>query len=521
MADAFAFKYVDIRAGSKQLVRIAELSVSRGDRIVLLGRNGCGKTTLFGWLTTAISSETSWSVFQVAQELAPVQTSIASVVLGAHLERGALWRRQAELEGQDLTEEETDEYRTIGERLISMRADADPSRVRRILAGLGFSTHDMDRPLSEFSGGWRSRVALAQGLFMEPDVLLLDEPTNHLDLDGVIWLSDFLSKWRKTVVVISHNRGFIDIVANTVWDIRRSTLRTYRGRYSRFLQQRSLDDKKAVEDWAALEKEVMALRKKGTSAAAAAAVALTAKRAAEGVVRPEKMYSPKFFFAPITPDRDGILLSTSGISLGYADHIVLRSVDFALHQGCRVALLGANGSGKSTLVRFLTGELAALNHGDETRRPGLRVAAFDQHFYHSLPEESTPLEYLAGFSGDVAACRRFLGASGLEGSAHSLPIGSLSGGQKARVYFAGLALQAPDVLLMDEPTNHLDMETIDGLASSLADFGGAAVIVSHDVDFLAEVATEVWVCEAGGVRRLGEGTDGLDLYVESVLADVE
>jgi ATPase subunit of ABC transporter with duplicated ATPase domains len=506
---------VDIYAGPRLLVRGASLSLKSGDRVVLLGRNGCGKTTLFGWLSANMTG-----VYQVAQELAPVSTSVVSVVLGAHLERGELWRRQSELEGRDMTEEETVEYRDIGERLVAMRADADPPRARRILAGLGFSVQDMERPLTEFSGGWRSRVALAQGLFMEPDVLLLDEPTNHLDLDGVIWLSNFLSTWRKTVVVISHNRGFIDGVANTVWEIRQGALRTYNCRYGRYLQQRALDSKKAEDDWAALEKEVGALRKKGTPAAKEAATALLTKRIAEGVTRPEKSYAPKFFFAPVTASRDGLLIGATGVTLGYDQRVVLRSVDFALHQGCRVALLGANGSGKSTLVRFLAGELPAVQ-GDVSQRPGLTIAAFDQHFYHGLPEKDTPLEYLAGFSRDAAACRRFLGASGLEGAAHGLPIGSLSGGQKARVYFAGLALQAPDVLLMDEPTNHLDMETVDGLAAGLAAFGGAAVIVSHDVDFLSEVATEVWVTEEGSARRLSEGTDGLDLYVEKVLEAVD
>jgi ATPase subunit of ABC transporter with duplicated ATPase domains len=513
MSDGISFRDVDIYAGPKLLIRGASMTAAPGNRIVLLGRNGCGKTTLFGWLATAAPG----SVYQVAQELAPVTTPVVSVVLGAHLERGALWRRQGELEELDeMSAEETLEYRENGERLAAMKADADEPCVRRILAGLGFSMADMDRPLNEFSGGWRSRVALAQGLFMEPDVLLLDEPTNHLDLDGVIWLTDFLSKWRKTVIVISHNRGFIDGVANTIWEIRRGGLRTYRCRYSRYLQQRALEDKKAEEDWAALEKEVTALRKKGTPAAKEAATALLTKRTADGVVRPEKAYCPKFFFAPVSEERDGLLISATGCTLGYGDRVVLRGVDFALHQGCRVAVLGANGSGKSTLMRMLSGELTA-SAGNIFQRPGLRVAAFDQHFYHGLPEGQTPLEYLAGFSRDAAACRRFLGASGLEGAAHGLPIGSLSGGQKARVYFAGLALQAPDVLLMDEPTNHLDMETVDGLVAGLQEFGGAAVIVSHDVDFLAEVCTEVWVCESMSVRPLGEGTDGLDIYVEKVL----
>jgi ATP-binding cassette subfamily F protein 3 len=523
MTDALTFKDIDLFAGSKQLLTGADFAVGRGERIVLLGHNGCGKTTLFNWIT-AQSDALPWSVYQVVQELAPTRQTPVQVVLSAHMERGALWARQAALEAQEteLTEAETAEYRAVGESLAAMRADADPARVRRILAGLGFSLVDMDRPLAEFSGGWRARVALAQGLFMEPDLLLLDEPTNHLDLDGVLWLTAYLTtEWRSTVGVISHNRGFVTEVATTIWNIEDGALRTYRCKYGRFLKQVELEREAAATAWTAHEKEVGALRRKGTPAARTAADELERKRTAAGVRRPAKVYAPKFFFAPVTPVRDGLLLAAAGATLGYTDSpAVLRDVRFALHQGCRVALVGANGSGKSTLIKFLAGALPATNEeATVSRRPGLRVAAFDQHFYHSLPAEQTPLDYLCnGSDALVATARRFLGASGLDGAAHDRPIGTLSGGQKARVYFAGLALQAPDILLMDEPTNHLDMPTVSGLAAALATFGGAAVIISHDIDFLEEVATEVWVCREGSVCTLGEGTDGLGLYAESVLA---
>jgi ATPase subunit of ABC transporter with duplicated ATPase domains len=214
--DAGAVEGLDLAIGSKVLLTNTAFTVSREERIALLGRNGCGKSTLFHWLATRTNS---WSIYEVAQELAPTAQSVISVVLGAHLERGQLWARQAELDSQeeDLSDAELAEYTAIGDKLASMRADADPPRARRILHGLGFAAAQMDGPLTHLSGGWRARVALAQGLFMEPDLLLLDEPTNHLDLNGVLWLQEYLRAWPKTLIVISHNAGFVREVATTQW----------------------------------------------------------------------------------------------------------------------------------------------------------------------------------------------------------------------------------------------------------------------------------------------------------------
>jgi ATP-binding cassette, subfamily F, member 3 len=541
--DAAAVEGLDLAIGSKVLLTGASFTLTRGDRVALLGRNGCGKSTLFHWVAgraeagAPVKQELrvtgGWSVYEVAQELAPTPASVVSVVLAAHLERGRLWARQAELEGlEEMTDSELDEYNEIGDQLAAMKADADPPRARRILHGLGFSGAQMDGPLSALSGGWRARVALAQGLFMQPDLLLLDEPTNHLDLDGVIWLQEYLSTWPTTLVVISHNAGFVRAVATGIWLITRGGLSVYKCRYDRYLKLRDTELKKAEKAWDALDKEYTALRKKGTPAARKEAEALLARKAKEGVVRPEKPYAPKFFFmeAPESAAR-GPLITTDGASLGYEGRgVVLDSVTFALHAGCRVALVGANGSGKSTLLKFLADEMPALD-GDAgvSRRAGMRVCKFDQHFYHSLPEASTPLEFLASVAPTAAdgtrvpqdTLRKILGASGLEGAAHTRPIGTLSGGQKARVYFGSVAVQAPDILLMDEPTNHLDMETVEGLAAGLRDFPGAAIVVSHDLDFLEEVATEVWLTAEGRLERLSEGTEGLETYVERVVAVME
>jgi ATP-binding cassette subfamily F protein 3 len=416
-----------------------------------------------------------------------------------------------------------EEHGRIHDELMAAGADSDEARASKILNGLGFSLADMRRPVSEFSGGWRARVALAQGLFMEPDLLLLDEPTNHLDLEGVLWLSAFMQGLRSAVVVISHNRGFVREVANSVWEIIGGRLRVYKCRYDRYLKQRALDEKVAEKAWIALEKEVTALKGKGTPQARKAAEELMAKRAREGVLRPEPFYRPRFFFADgvVVGSEDRLLIRTDEADLGYDGAVVLAGVTFGLYGGCRVALVGGNGSGKSTLLKFLVGELPALS-GHVEKRPGLRICKFDQHFYHSLPAELSALEYVTSAAGSAvtpALVRKILGGSGLKGVEQTQPIGTLSGGQKARVYFASLAAQGPDVLLMDEPTNHLDIETIDGLATGLATFPGAAVIVSHDLDFLETVATEVWMTAGGRLTRLGEGAEGLEEYVDTVSAE--
>lgn len=535
--DAVSISGLHILMGGSVLVDRTDIKVSRGDRVAVLGRNGCGKSTLFAWLR-ARPADAAWSVYEVLQELPPTDQSVMSVVLAAHLERGRLWARQAELEAvEEMSDAEMEEYTAIGEDLEAMNADADPPRVRRILHGLGFSVAQMDGPLSALSGGWRARVALACGLFMEPDLLLLDEPTNHLDLNGVLWLTNFLQGWRKTLIVISHNAGFVREVATVQWLFRAQHIWTYRCRYDRFVAQRMQEEKKMAADWEKLEKEVAVLKKKGTPVARKQAEDLLAKRAMEGVVRPEKPYRPKFFFVERESggERVGALISCDGADLGYvAGAPVLHGATFALHQGCRVALVGANGSGKSTLLRFLAEEEGVLSgESSVARRPGLRVCKFDQHFYHGLPEDKTPMEYLTAFEPTPRECdlsqerltqgalRQILGATGLAGETHTRPIGTLSGGQKARVYFGGIAVQAPDVLLMDEPTNHLDMETIAALTAALQGFPGAAVVVSHDLDFLEEVATEVWATGDGRVVRLGEGAEGLEKYVADVLASME
>jgi ATPase subunit of ABC transporter with duplicated ATPase domains len=519
-ADAASVKNLDLSIESSTLLNNVSFTISKGDRIALLGRNGSGKSTLFHWIASH-SESSPLSIYEVLQELPPSKDNIVNIVLSSHLERGKLWARQKVLEdANELSADEIKEYAANGEALVAMKAEADPPRAKKILRGLGFAADDLEKSLERFSGGWRARVALAMGLFMEPDILLLDEPTNHLDLEGVIWLSDFLSKWKKTVIVISHNVGFIDTVANTIWHLQNKALTSYKCSYNRYLKQRRLDEDRIQKEWDLFEKELKALKGKGTPAAKKQAEELTAKRMREGIVKPSKVYNPVFLFGESSISYTGALITVSDASLGYEKKPVLRNVSFSLYNGDRIALVGANGSGKSTFMKFLSGELVPMAGSAHFHSSKLKVLKFDQHFYHSLPEKLSPVDYIRGLGiSDIEHIRKILGASALEGEAHTRPIETLSGGQKARVYFAGISAQHPQILLLDEPTNHLDIETVEALTNALLTFDGALIIVSHDLNFLETLATEVWQTDKRTLVQLSKDASGLTEYVESIELD--
>jgi len=528
--DALSIEGLNINMGSKPLIINSDLKISFGDRIGLLGRNGCGKTTLFKYISDLGKDNNTWSVYEVEQELPPSNMSITNIVLASHLERGKMWDRRSELEMiEELSDKELEEYNEICEKLEAMNCDADPPRAKKILKGLGFLNEDLEKSLNTFSGGWKARVALACGLFMEPDMLLLDEPTNHLDLNAVLWLSEFCKTWKKTLVVITHNGYFAHNICNSIYHIDNQKINSYKCTYNKFMKMKKINDEKAQKDWEKVEKEYIKLKSKGTPKDKKAAEDYLSKKESEGVKRPGKPYRPRFFFENEKDYKEGTsLLSLSNVGFSYGSLIegnqkeILHDVDFALYPQSRSVLVGANGAGKSTLLKLLTGELEP-SMGESNRKTRLSVKYFNQHFYHDLPPNMTPIEYVSSqtLSSKMDVVRKLLGASGLEGEAHSRKIDTLSGGQKARVYFAGLIISEPDILLLDEPTNHLDMETSEGLLNGLKEYPGAVVIVSHDLEFLEEIGTEVWLIEDKQVKRLGEGIDGLEVYVDKVMSDLD
>lgn len=523
--DALSIEDLNIGIGGKPLITKSEFKISIGDRIGLLGRNGCGKTTLFNFISKLKDDKICpWSIYEVVQELPVSDQSITNIVLAAHLQRGKLWNRRNDLEllEEELSDEELEEYNSICEELDSMKSDADPPRAKIILRGLGFSINELERPLSTFSGGWKARVALACGLFMEPDLLLLDEPTNHLDLNAVIWLTEFCKSWKKTLVVITHNGYFAHNVCNSIYYINNKKINSYKCSYNKFLKMKIQAETKSVRDWEKVEKEVIALKSSGDPKKKKLGDEILAKKALEGIVRPPKAYKPKFFFETQTNYEGTSLLDLTNVSFSYGERVILRDVNYALYPNSRSVLVGANGAGKSTLLKLLIG-LIDPTEGESRRKGRLSVKYFNQHFYNDLPHEISPIEYVTSQSSknQIDVVRRLLGASGLEGEAHSRKIDTLSGGQKARVYFAGLVISQPDILLLDEPTNHLDMETTEGLLNGIKDFPGAVVIVSHDLEFLEEIGTDVWLIEDQQVKRLGEGIDGLGIYVNKVMETIE
>jgi ATP-binding cassette subfamily F protein 3 len=261
---ALSIEDLNISIGGKPLITKSEFKISVGDRIGLLGRNGCGKTTLFNYISKLKNLNTPWSIYEVVQELPSTYLSITNVVLAAHLERGVLWNRRNELELiEELSDEELEEYNSVCEKLDAMNAEADSSKAKIILRGLGFSANELENSLNTFSGGWKARVALACGLFMEPDLLLLDEPTNHLDLNAVLWLTEFCKSWKKTLVVITHNGYFAHNVCNSIYHISNKKINSYKCTYNKFLKMRNQEEEKALKEWEKVEKHVNQLKSSG------------------------------------------------------------------------------------------------------------------------------------------------------------------------------------------------------------------------------------------------------------------
>jgi ATP-binding cassette subfamily F protein 1 len=513
----------------------ANFDIVKGEKIGVLGRNGSGKSTLFHYLSKHGDKKTTpWSVFEVMQELPPLQLSIVNVVLSADKEKCKLLEKRAKIEnsGGDLTDAELEEYTKVSETLVSMKVDADKPRAIKILMGLGFSLEDLDKPLSTFSGGWRARVALTIGLFMEPDLLMLDEPTNHLDLNAMLWLTNFCTKWKKTLLIITHNTYFAQNVCNKFLHIENKRINSYKCSFDKFEKMRKQNIEKQIKDWVTVEKEYKRLRGKGTDVDKKKAEEFLAKKHKDGITCPEKAYKPRFALGEPKKYKEGVsFLEITESDIGYANvtegtnKIVLNGVNFALYPSSKVVLVGKNGSGKSSFLKVLAGALNPLT-GEVKRKPNMCIRYFNQHFYNDLPEKLTPIEYVMSLGNEennikMDMAHRVLASNGLDGGHHKQKISTLSGGQKARVYFAGISVVTPDILLLDEPTNHMDIETTKALLEGLKEFDGALIIVSHDINFLEELGTEVWVTEDNELLKLGEGIDGLEIYVNGVYDELE
>ncbi|MEA2907019.1 MAG: ATP-binding cassette, subfamily er 3 [Alphaproteobacteria bacterium] len=515
---------ISVRIAGKLLLDGATARIPDGARVGLVGRNGVGKTTLFRAIVGEIGIEHGDIVLsprartgRLAQEAPDGPESLLEVVLKADEERARLLAdAETAIDAHRIAEIQT--------RLADIAAHSAPARAAEILAGLGFSHDKQQRPCTEFSGGWRMRVALAATLFAEPDLLLLDEPTNYLDLEGTLWLEDHLARYPRTVIVISHDRDLLDNAVDWIMHLEGGKLNLYRGGYTAFERQRrerqALDLKFAKRQETQrkhLQAFVDRFRAKATKARQAQSrLKLLAKlepvtAVVADEVRPIRIPAPA---KPLSPP----IVALEDVAVGYeAGRPVLRRLNLRIDDDDRVALLGANGNGKSTLVKLLSGRLAAMA-GRITRPDKLEVGYFAQHQLDELDPADSAFDHLRRLMPDApeAKVRARAGAIGFPEAMADTPSGSLSGGEKSRLLLGLATFAGPHLVILDEPTNHLDIDSRAALISAINDYPGAVILVSHDRYLIEACADRLWLVADGGVAPF----DGdLDDYRRFVLSD--
>ncbi len=509
------------RLGDRLLFDKASVALPQRARAGFVGRNGAGKTTLFRLIAGEIAAESGTISFpprarlgRVEQEAPGGPQPLMDFVLAADRERAELLERAE-------TEHDPHEIAEIHARLADIEAHAAPARAAAILDGLGFDAEAQRRPLAEFSGGWRMRVALAAVLFSRPDLLLLDEPTNYLDLEGTLWLVDYLSRYPSSAIVISHDRDLLDAVATHIIHLDRARLSLYRGNYSAFEKQRleaqTLAAKAGKKDEARrkrLQAFVDRFRAKATKARQAQsrlkllAKMETAEPIVDTEVLPIELPSPE---RPLSPP----IIALENASVGYGERVVLSRLSLSLSEDDRIGLLGANGNGKTTFAKLLAGKLEP-SAGKAVRAAKLTVGFFAQHQLDELDLNATPYEVFARLMPGAAQAKARAAAArcGFSGARADTKIERLSGGEKARLLLGLASFDAPHLLILDEPTNHLDIDSRAALIEAINDYEGAVVLVSHDRHLLEACADRLWVVEKGAVRVF----DGdLDDYARQAL----
>ncbi len=505
-----SFSSLSLRRGTRLLISDATFTIYRGEKVGIVGANGTGKSSLLALVYGELQPDagsferpSQLVLAHVAQELEATDRAALDFVMDGDEELRATESAIAQAEARDAGV-------ALGElhaKYAALGGYDARSRAGKLMHGLGFSAEDESRPVNAFSGGWRVRLNVAQALMCRSDLLLLDEPTNHLDLDAVIWLEEWLRNYPGTLLMIAHDREFLDRTVNRIVHIENGKVLTYSGNYSAFEEQRAAQ---LAQHQAMFERQQREIRHMMDFVERFRAQATKARQAQSRLKALERMQriapahvDSQFEFTFLAPEKlPRPLLTIEQQSAGYGERIVLRSVSMTIAPGSRIALLGRNGAGKSTLMKLLAGELAALE-GKRTEARDLRIGYFAQHQLEQLNIEDTPLGHLRRHGGEAAArateqeLRTFLGSFGFSGDRVFEPIGPFSGGEKARLVLALVSFLRPNLLLLDEPTNHLDLEMRQALAVALQDFEAAVVLVSHDRHLLRAVADELLLVDGG------------------------
>ena len=501
-----------IRLGGRTLLDGADLTVEPGRRIGLVGRNGAGKSTLLRAIAGDLALDGGSMRFSARARLATVKqeapsgdASLLDTVLQGDPERLALLAEADRADPMRMAE--------IHERLIAIGAEAAPARAAAILAGLGFDEAAQARPVNEYSGGWRMRVALATALFANPDLLLLDEPTNHLDLEATMWLEGWLARFPGAALIVSHDRGLLDRAVEAIAHLDRGKITLTPGGFDEFVRirtERAMQQARAAERIAAERAHIQAFIDRFRYKASKARQAQSRIKALERLPQIDTVIDEaptKFDFpepARIAPP----ILALDRVNIGYDGVPVLRNVSLTVDMDDRIALLGANGNGKSTLAKLLAERLEPLS-GEVRRGPKLRVGYFAQHQTDELIASETPIDHMTRAlpRATPTQVRSQLARFGLDADRAETPVDKLSGGEKARLLLALATRDAPQLLILDEPTNHLDIDARDALVKALADFQGAVLLITHDPNLVELVADRLWLVADGTARRFDGDLD--------------
>ena len=536
-------KNITLRRGAKVLLDKASVTLNPGEKVGLVGRNGAGKSTLFALLNGTLHEDggeyyipAQWRMGQVAQNMPETEDSATDFVIQGDT---PLMAARAEV----LAAETSDDGERIAMAYMHL-ADAGEhdatSRAQALILGLGFQSAQLNQPVNSFSGGWRMRLQLARALMCPSDLLLLDEPTNHLDLDALVWLEAWLKRYDGTMIVISHDREFLDAVTNVTLHIESAQLVRYGGNYSKFEEMRAEQMALQQTAFAKQQDKIAHLQKFIDRFKAKASKAKQAQSRVKALERMEKI-------APILADAEfsfefqapanlpNPMLSMRDVSVGYPapddapegtpPTVIVQNIQRSVLAGQRIGILGANGQGKSTLVKTIARDLQAIS-GDITEGKGLNIGYFAQQELDVLRTQDTPLEHMIDLAKRLAAesklsgqatreqdLRSFLGMFNFSGDMVKQAVGSMSGGEKARLVLGMIVWQRPNLLLLDEPTNHLDLATREALSMALNEFEGTVMLVSHDRALLRSVCDEFWMVSRGGVTPFDGDLDDYQRYL--------
>ncbi|HEX5388903.1 MAG TPA: ATP-binding cassette domain-containing protein, partial [Burkholderiaceae bacterium] len=524
---------VTLRRGTKVVLDSASATLNPGEKVGLVGRNGAGKSSLFALLTGVLHEDSGdfsipaqWRMAQVAQDMPETEQAATRFVVEGDTTLLAAEQEVAAAEESGDGERMAHAYMALHDA----GAHDSVSRAQALLMGLGFNNAELERPVNSFSGGWRMRLQLARALMCPSDLLLLDEPTNHLDLDALVWLEAWLRRYEGTLLVISHDREFLDAVTTVTLHIEKAKLNRYGGNYSRFEDMRAEQLALQQTSYARQQEKIAHLQKFIDRFKAKASKAKQAQSRVKALERMEKI-------GPVLAEADfefefreplslpNPMLTLDAVSVGYpgenegdAPTVIVQGISKSVMAGQRIGILGANGQGKSTLVKTVARTLQAIN-GQITEGKGLNIGYFAQQELDVLRPQDNPLEHMIRLAKEVSPqareqeLRNFLGNFNFTGDMVKQAVGSMSGGEKARLVLCMIVWQRPNLLLLDEPTNHLDLATREALSVALNEFEGTVMLVSHDRALLRAVCDEFWLVSRGGVEPFDGDLDDYQRYL--------